>query len=687
MAIFSAIAYGIGYAVGFLGAAAGLSTATILTLAGVATNIVSSVALSLVARALAPKVSVPQQEIQALINQTDAPRRVYVGQYLAGGIRALFDVKDGNLYQLVLVSHGKISEFVRFWIDGKPVNLDGAGEVTNTKKAGYVTCKTRDGSGLGGNYGELINNFSNWNASRKLTNQATFMAKMKAPKSEDFSKTFPKAYNTVLQWVIRGQEVYDPRTATGGYSDNAALVIRHYLRHEDGYRLEESEYNPDSVAAMADVADIPVPQLKGGSAPNLRLWGYWTLDENPIDVLDRMHASSGIRAYEMQDGRVGLIGGPFGEPACTLTAKDIKQIQTSEAISEREGYNVLRVFHLDSKQKYEIIEVDPWKDAARLAIEGEIVQEYRLEMCPNLSQARRLAKQQIHNDNRAKVEIITNLVGLKARFPKRDGQRHTILLDYRPEDGSGRVIQGEYEVMDHEFDPVELECRIELEKISRASDAWTKEEEGETIADLPDDEVSLAPPISAVLTQRVIQVSAGVRQAVLEVDAVPVSGRDDIQVQARYRKVGSSQWIDMQATDYSAQSGAVEDGKSYEAQARFNGVFDEVDTWEMLGPIAIQIDATAPGKPNDLIPSTGAGYVHLSWRNPSTPFFEIRVYRNSVNNSASAALVGKTGGVAGQISEFRDETIAGSTDYWYWVAAANVSGVEGSMAGPANVST
>ena len=107
-----------------------------------------------------------------------------------------------------------------------------------------------------------------------------------------------------------------------------------------------------------------------------------------------------------------------------------------------------------------------WRDESRLAIEGEIAQEYRLEMCPNTSQARRLAKRQMHDDNRAKVTIITNLVGLKARWPRRHGQRHTILLDYRPEDGSGREIVGEYEVIDHEFDPVSLECRIEIGRVS-----------------------------------------------------------------------------------------------------------------------------------------------------------------------------------------------------------------------------
>lgn len=683
MAIFSAISYAVGYAVGFLGAAAGITmTGAALTVATAIANIGTALVMNAVARSLAPKVNVPQTEVQAVINQTDAPRRVYVGQNLAGGIRAFFDVKGGALYQLVMVSHGQVSEFVRFWIDGEPTDLDAEGDVISGPKNGYINVGTRDGRALGGNYGRL-SQFSTWNATRRLEGQATFLVVSWAPKAEKFMKVFPKAYNTVFQWVIRGQEVYDPRTNRRAYSDNAALIIAHYLTHPDGYRLDPAEINWASVAAMADVADLRVARKDGTTSPNLRLWGYWTLDEEPAQVLDRMHTSGGIRPYEMQDGRIGLIGGPLGEPACTLTAKDIREIQTSEAISEREGYNVLRVFHLSAKQKYEVIEVDEWRDEARLAQEGEIAQEYRLEMCPDLAQARRLAKRQMHDDNRAKVSIVTNLVGLKARWPRHNGQRHTILLDYRPEDGSGRVIQGEYEVLDHEFDPVGLECRIELGRVNRASEAWTSDEEGETTADLPDAEQDLAPPISAVLSQRVIQVSAGTRQAILEIEAIPVEDREDLTIEAQYRRVGNASWSEMVRTDLKAQSGAVEDGAQYEAQVRWRGVFDGVAPWVPLGPITVQIDGTAPGVPSELIPSPSGTGVHLSWRNPSSGFFEIRVYRSVTNNVNAAALIGTTGGASGQLSEYSDPVGPGT--YFYWVRAANVSGVEGPAAGPAQI--
>lgn len=639
-------------------------------------------------RALTPKINIPVQEVQAVISQTDAPRRVYVGQALVGGIRAFFDVKDGVLYQLVVASHGRIEAFDQFWIDGVAQTLDGTA-VIDSDQEGFVFVTTRTGAGDGGDYPVITTQFpALWPATRLLQRQATFLVRSKAPKGEDFSKVFPKAYNTLFQWEIRGSRIYDPRTDATSYSDNAALVIAHYLTHPDGYRLTSAEVDWDSVAALADWCDLPVPQRAGGTAPNIRLWGYWTLDEEPAQVLDRMRASSGIRVYEMQNGKVGLIGGPFGTPACTLTAKDISRCQTKEAISEREGYNVLRLHHMSAAAAYEVSEADRWVDAARLAQEGEIAQELRLEMCPSTSQCRRLGKRQMHDDNRAKVEIITNLVGLKARYPAAHGQRHTIMLDYQPQDGSGRVIQGEYEVLDHEFDPVDLQCRIALAKIDRASESWNAAtEEGDppvAAAELASDP---APEIDATVTQVVIHVGENTGVAMLEVEAIEIAGRDDLSVQARYRRSGASKWTDMQTTGLTAQSGPVNDGAVYDVQARFRGVFKGIDAWDNIGPITITVDAVPPGQPSELIPSPSGAAVHLSWRNPTGSFARIRIYRGTTTSFEAAALIGSTGGASGQISEYRDNTAAAATQYRYWVAAANGSGVQGDPAGPATITT
>lgn len=691
MAIFSAIASGIAWLGGFLSAAAGLSISTAVTIGTIAGQIGGALVALGISKLLTPKFSVPQQEVQALINQSDAPRRVYVGKNLAGGVRAFYHARDGVLHQVVVVSHGRIEGFEALWVDGERASVSGT-SVTGGTTAGYVEVDTRDGSGIGGDYEPMMDTFPGvWTAQHRLQDQATFYVAMTAPDAEDFSKSFPKGYNTVFQYVIKGQRVFDYRTWSFGYSDNAALVIDHYLRHPDGFRLKAWEINQDSVKEMADVADKRIPRKAGGTSPSLRLWGHWTLDEEPASVLDRMHGSSGIRAYEDQDGLIGLIGGNFGQPACTLTAKDIAEIRTFSAVNEREGYNVLRVFFMAEAQKFELAEVEPWRDRARLEQEGEVVTEYQMVMCPDQSQARRLAKKQMSNDNRARVEIITNLVGLKARYPKRHGQRHTIRLDYRPEDGSGREIVGEYEVMDHEFDPVELRCRIVLEKVDRASETWSPSEEGKLIVVAEAPGLSPPPPLVATAFQRTITTEGGGKQSSIRVVATAVPKRPDLKVQAQYVRTDEIVVVGPFQTPWAAMTGGklvvdtpyLEEGVNYTIRARWSGVFDGSAEWQSLGTITIVSDPGATPAPTDLIGSVPvANYVHLSWRNPSVRFQGIRVYRGTTSIFANATpLAGLVGGVPGQISE-TSENINTSTTRYYWLVAVNGSGIESSPTGP-----
>lgn len=682
MAIFTAIGLYIAQAVGFLAASAGFAFSTAVTIGAYAGQIGSALVALGVSRALTPKISIPTPEIQAIINQTDAPRRVYVGKNLAGGIRAFYHTRDSVLHQVVVLGHGRVEAFDALWCDGVPVTVDGSGNVTSGTTAGYVNIQTRNGGAMGGDYADMLSIFAGtWTPNHRLDGQATFYVQMEAPDAEDFSKAFPKSYNTMWQYVIRGQRIYDPRSVSAAYTDNAALVIRHYLQHADGYRLASSEISGESVSAMADVADQPVSQKAGGTAPSLRLWGYWTLDEEPASVLNRMYGSCGIRAYEGQDGRIGLIGGPFGTPSCTITTRDIADIRTMSAISEREGYNVLRPFFMSEAHKFEEAEVEAWRDEARLAQEGEVVTEYHMLMCPNQSQAMRLAETKMLDDNRAKVEIVTNLVGLKARFPRYHGQRHTIMLDYRPEDGSGRVIAGEYEVMDHEFDPVGLRCRIALARVTRPA-PWTVAKEGTLIVAPETPGLSPPPPLVAAASLRVYDAPNGSKQGAIVVIATAVPGRQDLRLQAEYRRVGdSSDWRRMGGARLTAETNVVDEGATYQVRARWVGTFDGVDAWQNLSNVVITTNPTPPSAPTEVIVSpSGTKNVHISWRNPISNFYRSRVYRHTSSIFADATLVATVGGAAGQISEYTDSGTIDGVTYRYWVTAVNGSSVESAPA-------
>lgn len=237
--IFSAIASGLAWVGGFLGAAAGLSFSAAVTFGTYFGTIGAAVVAIGINRLLSPKLNIPTSEVQAVLNQTDSPRRVYVGRNLVGGIRAFYHTDSGCLYQLVVVNHGEITGFKELWIDSEKATIDAVGNVTSTDKKGYVRVATRKGDWFGGDYAELSSTFGGtWDSSHRLERQATFLAMSYAPKPENFSKVFPKSYNTVFQWVIEGAKLYDHRSGATSYGTNAALVIAFYLTHPDGYRLD-----------------------------------------------------------------------------------------------------------------------------------------------------------------------------------------------------------------------------------------------------------------------------------------------------------------------------------------------------------------------------------------------------------------------------------------------------------------
>ena len=181
--------------------------------------------------------------------------------------------------------------------------------------------------------------------------------------------------------------------------------------------------------------------------------------------------------------------------------------------------------------------------------------------------------------------------------------------------------------------------------------------------------------------KRIVVSGVNFRSAYLEVVATEVVDRNDLRLEIRYRDLGASgplgQWRQITAPGLVAQTPTLSDGHQYQVQARWRGLFEGVMPWQPVGTVTIVVDATPPGQPSELIPSLSGGNVHLSWRNPTGAFAGLRVYRGVSADLGAAVIVGTTGGVAGQISEYRDETVGAATTYFYWVVAANASGIEG----------
>ena len=98
--------------------------------------------------------------------------------------------------------------------------------------------------------------------------------------------------------VIRGKELFDPRSGATTYSANAALAVLDYLRGQHGLRETMDGIDDDTASAAANLCDERVPLAAGGTEARYEAHGVYTLDEQPGDILAKLlTACAGTATY------------------------------------------------------------------------------------------------------------------------------------------------------------------------------------------------------------------------------------------------------------------------------------------------------------------------------------------------------------------------------------------------------
>ena len=623
----------------------------------------------------APKV--PRQQVQATLSQTDAPRIRAYGRNLMGGQRAFFEADDGQLLQIVVMHHGAVDGLIRFWWDGEPVTFDPVTGEVGRYKHNYF----RDGSGVGGDYSEVLTRFPGiWTAAHRLQGQATFCTKFGDPSDEDFAKEFPKGPYTVVQAEVRASRV---RNIAGDlvYSENAGLCIRDLMTHQEGWNIPLDRLDADSWARFASLAGQAVPLVAGGTEPRYRLCGFYSLDDALKDVTARMLATCDGQIYETADGKIGILGGAWSEPDVTITADDIMSVDMQDGYDPFTDFNVLRGAFVSPAHSYQSIEVEPRRDEASLITQPERSEQFDVDMCPSGTQLQRLMKIKEGKSRREMVGTIrTNLVGLKARFPKGDGI-HTIGIQ-APEFG----IDGIFEVTSHVFSIPDGFCEIGIASIVNPY-GWSTAEEKPlppSVESLETPDHTRTPPENPVVVQQIVSVSGGVNGVKLVV-TVDNPNRPSLTLQAQvaqgtHAADATALWTEMAAANYRAETGVLDDGQTYTIRIRWRGRSD----WIVAGVIVVIANPTSPPAPTSFSAIRAGGVTSLDWRNATTNFRRTQILRNTVNNSATATVIANVDGVAGQVSSY-DDAVTGTGTRWYWARTINPSGVPSAYAGPVSV--
>lgn len=116
--------------------------------------------------------------------------------------------------------------------------------------------------------------------------------------------------------IVKGKEVYDPRTLETAWSDNSALCILDYVMADFGLNATLDEIDLDSFTAAANICDEVVDTIDG-TEKRYTCNGVVDLGAAPTDILQNMLTScAGLLTYT--SGKWRLKVGAYTAPVYTL---------------------------------------------------------------------------------------------------------------------------------------------------------------------------------------------------------------------------------------------------------------------------------------------------------------------------------------------------------------------------------
>ncbi|TXL70098.1 hypothetical protein FHP25_35850 [Vineibacter terrae] len=369
-------------------------SAVAASIASAVASIVISIGLGMLQRALTkkPKMKGDGIDTKVTVRQPNAPWRVIYGKTRVGGTYAFVHCTDNNqhLHLVIMLAGHEVEEIGDIWFDDEVVPLDGAGNATG-KYAGYVRVKKALGTADQVAFADLVAEAGDkWTANHRLRGRSALYVRLKHSQDK-----FPNGVPNISA-VVKGRKVYDPRTATTAWTDNAALCAADYISNR-AFGLSAAygtEIEEDWLSAAANVSDEDVPLAGGGTEKRYTINGAFDVDQKPVDILtDLLNAMAG-RAFHA-GGRWRVRAGAWMAPTVTLDEHDLRgpfKVQTM--LSRRDNFNAVKGQYISPDNRYQESDFPAVVSATFQAQDGgeRVFKDIRLPFTNTASKAQRLAK-------------------------------------------------------------------------------------------------------------------------------------------------------------------------------------------------------------------------------------------------------------------------------------------------------
>ena len=619
-----------------------MGTLTVSFMTAFMTSFALNVALGLVSQSLSPKPNAggqPAGTSAILVSGLSpvADHQIIYGRTKIGGAVVYKEATDNNKFMHIVVALAghEVEEIETVYLNDEAVTIDGDGFVTAPSKyvieedgedTRYVVRINKHlGSATQAADEDLVDeSASKWTNDHRLQGIAYIYARL-----EFEADAFPNGEPNITA-IVKGKKVYDPRTSTTAWSDNAALCFRDYLTSDYGLNSPADEIDDALTITAANICDVNVSLAVGGTEKRYTTNGAFSTGVKPADAIDSLLRPMGGMLWYAQ-GKWRAKAAAYVTPTLTFDEDDLRStLQINTRHSRRDNFNIVRGTFRGSESNWQFSDFPEIKSNTFIQVDNgqESAMDLELGMVSSAATAQRIAKIALYQ-NREQLTLSASF-GLRA-FQLQVGD--VILFN----NSRAGFVDKPFEVLSWTFAPDgngALEVKMTLRETSAAVYSWATEENAfetnnTTLAD-PFDVPAIGLNISSearVINEHLTNV------IIAEVTSASPERIDNIEVQ--YRKVGQTVY----STGHVGDLGRVEildvEDSDYDIRARAINTFGiKGDFTTRLG-VTVQGLADPPADITGLIGSVTAGGLHLEWE--PVPDLDLSFYRIRYSSQTTGA--------------------------------------------------
>jgi hypothetical protein len=430
-------------AVGVAGAtAAGLTAGTtafvvVSTTISLAVSIGASFALSAALKAIQGKPDLSSLSGSSpgrtqTTKQAVSPRKVVYGKTRVAGTQTFlhFTHNNGLFHMVITLTGHPIESFEQYFINDEEQFLDAKGKPTSGSWNGGGKPRVRIVGGTGTTAGDAAfhaamqaNLPGVWTEAHRQTGCAKIYV-------VGATNNFPGGLPNVTVVVKGKNDIFDPRSSTSGYTDNAALCIRDYLTTPLlGVGEPSSVINDVGWNAEANICDEAVALAAGGTEKRYTVNGQFTKKADDMSVLGRMmSACAGTLTH--QGGEYTLYTGAYRSPTITFDENQIVgPVEVKTLIGREELFNRVKGTFINPDDFYQEVPFPAVTNATYLAEDqneelwkpGDVFYPFT----DSASRCQRLAKIELERVRQQTTEALPlNLQGMRVQMGDVVGRTH-----------------------------------------------------------------------------------------------------------------------------------------------------------------------------------------------------------------------------------------------------------------------